>query len=256
LLLAGTLLMIVVSFPLLAVLVLVLRPVLAVAAVFGLVTVFVVAICSPRFREWFGTVGEEQIHYKGLRFAPEIAVHPCHSWARINGQKADVGVDDLVQSTLGPVEGVELPSIGKWYHQGAPLFTLRRGERVLQVRSPISGTVVATNRALLDLPDLINQTPFTKGWAVRMRADQTLQESQGLLRGRQARDWFRREVDRLIESLFSCQTIGTAMPDGGALVGDLHSQISDRDWRGLTVDFFGVPRVMIRPARVAPSHPL
>ena len=192
LLLAAALLLILVSIPLLAALVWVLRPVLVVAAVLGVPTVFVLAIFSPRFREWFETRGEEQTHYKGLRLATGIAIHPCHSWTRIKGQKADVGVDDLVQSTLGPVDGVELPSIGKSYQQGAPLFTLRRGDRVLEVCSPISGTVVATNRTLLDLPGLINQTPFTKGWAVQMRVDRTLQESQSLLRGRQARDWFRR----------------------------------------------------------------
>lgn len=255
LLLAGTLLLIVLSVPLLAVLVLVLRPLLVVAAGLGLAGVFFLAFFSSRFREWFDAVGEEQICYKGLRLATEVAVHPRHSWARIQGQKADVGVDDLVQSALGPVESVELPPIGKRCDRDAPLFTLRRGARILEVRSPIQGTVVATNRALLELPDLINQAPFTKGWAVRMRVERIEEEGQTLLRGGQAREWFRREVDRLINGLFSSPAIGTALPDGGELTGDLHLEISDHDWHRLTVDFFGTPRVMIRPPRAAISHP-
>ena len=159
------------------------------------------AICSPRFREWIAAIGQQPIHYihyQGLRFAPEIAVHPCHSWARIKGQRADIGVDDLVQSTLGPVEKVELPRVGTWCCQGDPLFTLRRGDRVLQVRSPMSGTVEAINRELLDLPDLINQTPFTEGWAVRMRAERMEQECEGSVArkaGRRVVSWRGRSID-------------------------------------------------------------
>ncbi len=250
----GALLLIVVSIPLLILAAIFFRPLLIVAVVGGLV----LAIFSRRFRAWFNQpepLAAQYARYQGLRLPTDVTVHPCHSWARIRGKKADVGVDDLVQSTLGPVEQVELPEIGSSCRQGDPLFTLRCGDRVLHVRSPVSGTVEAVNRQLLSAPELVNRTPFTEGWAVRMRAEQMEPDSRTLLRGKEASQWFRREVDRLISSLLTCHVIGPALPDGGELAGDLHTQIDDRAWQTLVQGFFDTPAVLNQPQQEASSPP-
>ena len=132
-----------------------------------------------------------------------------------------------------------MPPPGSRVEQGGRLFALRRADRRVEVRSPVSGTVVATNQALLQHPELINQRPFTSGWTVRLRADKVREDRQRLLEGRAAKGWFRHEIDRLLAGVLS-ETAGVyAMPDGGTVVRDLYRQIDDRAWNRLLATFSG-----------------
>ncbi len=77
----------------LAVLMLLLIPVLVVAAFFGRLVLVIAAVtalavglvlyaASPRFRAWLATVGEPETEYKGLHLANDVALAPTHAWTR------------------------------------------------------------------------------------------------------------------------------------------------------------------------------
>ncbi len=215
------------------------RSLLIVAAVVGSLVAAILYYTNPAFRKWFREVGEPKNSYKGLRLARDIAAHPTHSWTRMTRSGAVVGVDDLVQATLGPVEAVELPRVGSHVEQGERLFCLRRGNRSVEVRAPISGTVLTRNEALLQRPELINTEPFTDGWAVRLRADKQ-GGRQHLLQGREARSWYRREIDRLLRTMAADDSGISSLPDGGAFVSELYRQIDDKAWNRLTETFFSI----------------
>jgi glycine cleavage system H protein len=214
------------------------RPLLMVGFIVAALGAAVLSLFSPAFREWFKTVGEPEISYSGLRLATDAAAHPRHSWARFTSGGVAVGADDLVQAALGPVEAVELPSVGSRIKQGDPLFSLRRGNRSVRLRAPVSGTVVTRNEALVDRPQLINESPFADGWVVRLRADNVREEGRSLFQGKQARGWFRQEVDRLIGTVASKGAVMRTLPDGGTVVEDLYRQIDDGAWKSLEESFF------------------
>ena len=237
---AGLILLVVAGFLLFAVLAIAMRPLLILAAAVALVVSLLLYRFRPGFREWFESSGEPQISYNGLHLATDVTVHPNHSWARMRGKEAVVGVDDLVQSTLGPVEAVELPPLGSRAEQGERLFRLRRGDRCVDVRAPVSGTIVAANDALLQHPDLVNVDPFERGWAVKIRADKLRQDAARLMRGNQARGWFRQEIDRLLSTVLGQAAVQPALPDGGTLIEGLYREIDDEAWKQLTETFFGV----------------
>jgi glycine cleavage system H protein len=216
------------------------RPLLIVGFLVAGLGCLVASYFSPAFREWFKTAGEWQINLKGLRLATDIAVYPTHSWARIGSDNVAVGADDLVQAALGPVEAVDLPPLGSHVEQGARLFGLRRGDRSVAVRAPISGTVVNRNESLLEHPELVNEGPFGEGWAVRLRADNVREDRRRLLQGKQAKRWFGQEIDRLIGTVHSGGIVMSTLPDGGVLVPDLHRQIDDTTWKKLSETFFDV----------------
>lgn len=234
----GLVLAVVVGVLLFAVVAIAMRPLLILVALVALAVSLVLYRFRPGFREWFDASGEEQISYNGLHLATDVAVHPNHSWARVRGKEAVVGVDDLVQSTLGPVQAVELPPLGSHVEQGDRLFRLRRGERYVDVRAPLSGTVVAANEALREHPGLVNDDPFERGWAVRIKADRLQKEAAPLLRGSQARSWFRQEIDRLLTTVLGHPTLQPALPDGGTFVEGLYREIDDQTWNKLTETFF------------------
>lgn len=238
----GSVALMVVALPLLALGIFVGRGVLLALACLAVVAGLAAFAVSPAFRTRLGTWTEPEILHNGLRLATPLAYHPFHGWARIEGDEATLGADDLVQSVLGPVDRVELPEVGVRVRQGAPLARLVRGDRTVDLASPVSGTVLATNDCLDTEPGLVNRAPFGDGWLARVQSEALKTERDRLLRGDEARSWFRREVDRLIARLVPGET-APVLADGGAVVGDLHQVIDDVRWRRLNEELFGAGRV-------------
>ena len=236
----GVALLVIALFFVFALLAVAMRPLLIILALGALIAGMVLYRFSPRFREWFESAGDEQISYKGMHLAKDVALHRHHSWARIRGKKAVVGADEVVEATLGPVQTVDLPAVGTKISQGDHLFSLRRGDRLVAVRAPLSGRVIATNEDLLEHPELVNQDPFCRGWVVRIQADHLNEDRSNLLKGREARSWFQGEIDRLLMTVLSHDAMAPALPDGGALVEDVYREIDDRHWKQLTSNFFGM----------------
>ncbi len=240
--LGGWMGVVLIALPVVAILVLIGRFVLLAAAVGVVVAGLVAYAVSPGFRAWLTVRTEPEVSYNGLRLANGLALHPGHTWARLEGDEATVGADDLVQAALGPLDEVELPAPGSELHQGEVLARLHRGGRTVELLSPVSGRVLSANESLASEPALVNRSPFGEGWLARVQSDIIASEREALYRGAEARSWFRREVDRLISRLVPMELVAS-LPDGGAVVGSLHEHIDDIHWTRLTEEFFGGGRV-------------
>jgi glycine cleavage system H protein len=238
----GYVLLALLALPAAAVVVFVLRGAVLVTLVAGLGAGVALWLTSARFRAWCEGLAEPEAIYKGLRLATDVAVHSGHAWARVDGKDVTIGVDELVPAVLGPVEAVELPSAGWRVACGDTLFRLRRGGRVVELPAPVSGTVLAGNSALEREPGLVNEDPFRRGWAVRLRGTLALdRERRCLRRGPDARTWFRGEVDRLLATVLGEGGVAPALADGGALAGDLYRRIDDGSWSRVTEALRGAP---------------
>ncbi|MCC7388583.1 MAG: glycine cleavage system protein H [Phycisphaerales bacterium] len=240
----------VVASPFLALALFTLRPVFLVLALIALVLIVSPLVIVPRMRgRWQADIAPESA-YRGLRLARDVGVHPGHSWAWIGDEEVVVGVDDLAQAELGPIEEVSLPRQGSRVHQGEPLFTIRHGARIIEIPAPVSGTVLRCNDRLLASPSLINQRPFSLGWVARLRADEDLAAAKKhLFFGARAWGWFRAEVDGLLRSV---ATPG-APADTESLAEHLYAAIDDETWGRLRVGE-AVPAV-VRPQTVSDALP-
>lgn len=237
LMLVGGLLLVPASLILLVLFAILFWPLFLLASIVGVLAA-VLYVVSPYFRGWLDAKIDEQVHYKGLRLVSGTDLHSSHSWARILFWHVLVGADDLVQAVLGPVQAVDLPPVGKRVEEGDRLFCLRRGNRCVEVRAPITGTVLARNETLVKHPGFVNDEPFHRGWAVRLRAENVSEGRRRLLHGDEARTWFGREIDRLMTSLHADEGVKACLADGGDLVQDLYRHIDDDAWKRLTESFF------------------
>jgi glycine cleavage system H protein len=211
----------------------------------GLVAVAVGAIVfavSPVFRSWFTGWAEGKVSFSGIRLAHDVALAESHGWTRVEGGELVVGADDLVQTALGPVDKIDLPPPGTRIRRGEPLFRLHRGDRTVAIRSPVTGTVSGANPRLANDPSLINEAPFTAGWAVRLEAEgeSPRRQRRSLLQGRQAKAWMRDEVDRLLAVLVGTPGGVPCLPDGGVLVDEVYRHIDDDTWRRVNASFFEI----------------
>ena len=93
-----------------------------------------------------------------------------HEWARLEGNKVRVGLDDYAQDQLGDIVFVELPQVGDTFKQGEEFATVESVKAVAELYMPIGGQIVSVNTALEESPDLVNTSPYDEGWMIEIKA--------------------------------------------------------------------------------------
>jgi glycine cleavage system H protein len=89
-------------------------------------------------------------------------------WVYIVGKVARVGLTDYAQKVLSDIMFFTPPSVGAEIDQFGELGSVESGKAVFEVISPVSGKVTAVNEDLLAAPELINESPFEKGWVAEL----------------------------------------------------------------------------------------
>jgi len=91
-----------------------------------------------------------------------------HEWVRIEGDVATIGITEHAQQALGDIVFVELPEPGRALKAGDAFAVVESVKAASDVYAPISGTLAGTNGTLADEPELVNESPYDKGWLVRI----------------------------------------------------------------------------------------
>ncbi len=104
-----------------------------------------------------------------MKLPEDLRYHPEHTWARIEGDLATVGITDHAQSELGDVVYLELPEIGRELAFGEVFGSVESSKSISELYSPVAGEVVEVNSALEDAPERINDDPYGDGWILRAR---------------------------------------------------------------------------------------
>jgi glycine cleavage system H protein len=92
-----------------------------------------------------------------------------HEWVRADDGVGTVGVTDHAQDQLGDIVYLDLPTPGTAVKQLEKLGEIESVKAVSDFYSPVSGEVVDVNEAVADHPELVNESPYEKGWLVRVR---------------------------------------------------------------------------------------
>ena len=103
-----------------------------------------------------------------------------HEWARVEGGEVVVGITDFAQAQLGDVVYVELPQAGDQVKQMKAMGVIESVKAASDLYSPVTGEVVAVNDAAVDEPQAINDSPYDRGWLIRVRPE-NLDELTSLL---------------------------------------------------------------------------
>jgi len=92
-----------------------------------------------------------------------------HEWCLLEGDIATVGITDHAQELLGDVVYVELPETGDNVDTGEDCAVVESVKAASDVYSPVIGEIVEINPALVETPELINQSPYGDGWLFKVR---------------------------------------------------------------------------------------
>lgn len=103
-----------------------------------------------------------------MEFPDDCKYTKDHEWVRVEGDKVIVGITEFAQSELGDLVFVDLPAVGNTVATHGTLCVVESTKAASDVYCPVAGTVSERNDALADDPGLINRTPYSDGWIVKL----------------------------------------------------------------------------------------
>jgi glycine cleavage system H protein len=97
-------------------------------------------------------------------YPDNLKYHKEHTWVKVSGNKATVGISFYAQESLGDIVYVDTPEMDSTVEAGTELTQIESTKATSSVISPVSGTIVEFNEDLADSPEIINEDPYEKGW--------------------------------------------------------------------------------------------
>src|SRR4026207_646400 len=92
-----------------------------------------------------------------------------HEWAKVEGDRARIGITAFAQEQLGDVVFVELPKVGAKVKSMSTFGVVEAGKAVSDLFAPLTGEVVEVNAELPRTPETVNRDPYGQGWMIVIR---------------------------------------------------------------------------------------
>ena len=92
-----------------------------------------------------------------------------HEWVLVNGDEIICGITEFAQRELGDIVYVDIDTVGDSIDRENVFGTIEAVKTVSDLFMPVSGTVSEQNEDLTDNPQLINESPYEKGWIIKIK---------------------------------------------------------------------------------------
>jgi len=136
---------------------------------------------------------------KGYDMPDELYYHEEHSWARVEGNKVTVGMNDMFQKEAGDIVFVDLPEEEDEVEQGEVCGKIQSRKWIGKLCAPVSGEIVEINEELEDDTSLINEDPYGKGWILVIEATDLDKDLPNLMHGDSLLPFIDQEIKRTEE---------------------------------------------------------
>lgn len=104
-----------------------------------------------------------------MNIPTDLKYTKSHEWVRLEADgTVSIGITDHAQELLGDLVFVELPEIGRELAAGQEAAVVESVKAAADVYAPLAGSVVDSNLALTDTPELVNQDAYA-AWLFRLR---------------------------------------------------------------------------------------
>ena len=101
--------------------------------------------------------------------AEDLKYTSTHEWVRVEGDIATVGITDYAVEQLGDLAFVDLPEQGTSTAKDARFGEIESTKAVSDLISPVTGEIVEVNTEVIDDVERISDSPFDRGWLIRIR---------------------------------------------------------------------------------------
>jgi glycine cleavage system H protein len=101
----------------------------------------------------------------------DLRYHKEHTWVKVSGKKATIGITDYAQEALGDIVYIDLPEVDTDIELNSEIGEIESTKATSSIISPISGRVIEVNEDLSESPETINEDPYGKGWIAVIEID-------------------------------------------------------------------------------------
>jgi glycine cleavage system H protein len=172
----------------------------------------------------------------GFDVPENVRYHQGHTWALAESPElVRVGADDFTAKLTGQLDHITIPERGQWIRQGQKIISMTRGGHSLELVSPIEGTVVDINDAVVRDPEAFRNDPYGDGWLLTVNAPDAKTNFRNLLGGRLARRWMEESAARLRQWAAPADAMAQ---DGGVAIDGLLEKLPEEMWKDAARDFF------------------
>ena len=104
----------------------------------------------------------------------ELKYTRSDEWVRIETDTAGdsvavIGITDYAQHELGEIVYIELPEVDANLTLGVPFGVVESVKAVGELSCPLDGVVLESNVALVDEPAIVNESPYERGWMIKVK---------------------------------------------------------------------------------------
>jgi glycine cleavage system H protein len=170
-------------------------------------------------------------------------VAPGHTWLAIEheGNEVLVGADPIATRVLGEIDVVTLRDAGTHVKRGEVIATLRRGDRQVELRSAVEGTIAAVNAKPDVDPDMLRRDPYGDGWLYRIEVDGLAGQLKDMHMGEDAVEYLARELGRLRDAVAKASGehgVGATLADGGPIAEGAMVAVDDAGFAQIAREIF------------------
>ncbi|HEY9845263.1 MAG TPA: glycine cleavage system protein GcvH [Candidatus Caenarcaniphilales bacterium] len=104
-----------------------------------------------------------------LMYPEDLKYLDSHEYVRLDGGVATIGISAFAVDQLGDIVFVEVPEVGEAVKKGESFGTVESVKAVEDLYSPVTGTVIERNAAVVDSPEQLAEDPYEEGWLMKVQ---------------------------------------------------------------------------------------
>ncbi|REG83094.1 glycine cleavage system protein GcvH [Algoriphagus antarcticus] len=109
-----------------------------------------------------------------MDFPQELKYTKDHEWVKIDGDVATIGITEFAAGELGDIVYVEVETTGETLDTNAVFGSVEAVKTVSDLFMPVTGEILEVNPDLEDSPELVNESPYEKGWMIKVKITEEL----------------------------------------------------------------------------------
>ena len=106
-----------------------------------------------------------------FEYPDDLKYTNSHEYIRLEDDTATVGITAFAIDQLGDIVFLDLPEVGTRVEKGQTFGTIESVKAVEDIYSPVTGTVMESNTALVDDPEIIGDDPYGASWLLKVNIE-------------------------------------------------------------------------------------
>ena len=106
-----------------------------------------------------------------LEYPEDLRYLDSHEYVRLEGEIATIGISAFAVDQLGDVVFLELPEVNDTVTRNDRFGTIESVKAVEELNSPVTGTVIERNDAIIESPEQVADDPYGEGWLLKVRVN-------------------------------------------------------------------------------------